>query len=106
MEMAASVYSTVSKFKHSGTLFHADIHTFEIRLHNLVSMNKDLIASQHQSRRMGSRLYVRKLKNGLKEHYNTKYLDLCFKLETNLCGILNDLQKQRSHNVVEIDPLC
>ena len=69
VEMAASVHNTVSKFKHSGTCFHADIHTFERRLHNLMWMNEDPSASQHQSRRIGSHLFARKLKDGLKEYY-------------------------------------
>ena len=64
MEMAASVPSMVSKFKHSGTCFHADIHTFGRRLQNLVSMNEDPIASKQRSRRIGSNLFVRRLKGG------------------------------------------
>ena len=69
VEMIASV---VSKVKQIGTCFHADIHTFERRLHILMSMNEDPIALQrHQSRRIGSNLFVRKLKGGLKRHCNT-----------------------------------
>ena len=71
VEMAASVHSTVSKFKHSDTRFHADIHTFERRLHKLVSMNEDPIALLHRSRRTDSNLFARKLKGGLKKHCNT-----------------------------------
>ena len=68
VEMAVSVPSTVSKFKHSGTCFYADINTFGRRLQNLVLMNEDPIASsQHRSRRIGSNLFVRKLKDGLKK---------------------------------------
>ena len=70
VEMAASVHSTVSKFKHSDTRFHADIHTFERRLHKLVSMNEDPIALEHRSRRISSHLFLKKLKDGLKENCN------------------------------------
>ena len=70
VEMVASVPSTVSKFKHSGTCFHADIHTFERRLHKLVSMNEDPIALEHRSRRIRSHLFSKKLKDGLKENCN------------------------------------
>ena len=70
VEMTASVISTVSKFKQSGTCFHADIHIFGRRLHNLVSMNEDPIALLHRSRRIGSNLFVRKLKDGLTKHCN------------------------------------
>ena len=73
VEITASVNSTVSKFKQIGTCFHADIHTFERRLHILMSMSdsEDPIASQHRSRRIGSNLFVRNLKGGLKKHCNT-----------------------------------
>ena len=58
VEMAASVHSTVSKI--SGTCFHdADIHTFGRRLYNLMSMNEDPIASQHQSRIISSHLFLK-----------------------------------------------
>ena len=69
VEMATSVNSTVSEFKQIGTCFHADIHSFERRLHNLMSMNEDPIASQYRSRRTGSHLLAGKLKHGLKEHF-------------------------------------
>ena len=62
MEMAASVHSTVSKSRTMGTCFYADIHTVGERLHILMSMNKDPIASQHRSKRIGPYLFVRKLK--------------------------------------------
>ena len=60
VEMAASVHSTVRKFNQCGTCFHdADIHAFGRRLHNLMSVNEDPIASQHQSRTISSHLLLK-----------------------------------------------
>ena len=71
VEMISSVHDTVSKFKHYGTHFHADIRTFGRRLHILMSMNENPFASRHRSRRLGSHLFVRKSNDGLKENCDT-----------------------------------
>ena len=70
VEMTVSFHNTVSNSSTNDTPFHADIHT---RLHILMSMNEDPVASQHRSRRIGgSHLFVRKLNAGLKEYCNAR----------------------------------
>ena len=74
METTASAHNTVSKFNDSGTCFHADIHTFERRLHNLMSMKKDPNAAQHRPKRTGSHPFITKLKDRLKKHCNARFV--------------------------------